>query len=263
MLNHGGGSSANQDAYAYHTMSHNTILVDGLGQAQPPSGMTSPTYGRIAGYEEGDGYVYMAGDVTRCYPEEPGAYRRWGLPIDAVYSERALPYLERFIRHILFVDGKYFVIYDDLQCSKPARYTWMYHILPEGPITFDQAGFTVDYTAVDVPVRLKHIYKPDAIELDNRRGEDALVNPFTGENYRQFRKGDILCAHNLWVTNAEPAEQWHFLSVIYPQPPGGEIPPIERVDDNTVSVDGKTICFDPSSPAASNAEILVEVGEFR
>ena len=31
MLNHGGGSSANLDAYAYHTMSHNTILVDGVG----------------------------------------------------------------------------------------------------------------------------------------------------------------------------------------------------------------------------------------
>lgn len=263
MLNHGGGTSANLDAYAYHTMSHNTILVDGLGQAQPSSGMTYPTYGRIVGFQESDGLVYMAGDVTRCYPKEPGNYRRWGLPLDEVYAARALPYLERFIRHILFVDGSYFVVYDDLRCSQPARYTWMYHILPDSPVTFDANTFAVDYTAGDVPVRLQHIYRPEALELDNRKGEDGLVNPFTGEDYRALRKGDILCGHNLWITNREPSEEWHFLSVVYPQPSGGEIPAIERIDDNTVRVGEKTICFDPSAPSAAAADILVDVTQFR
>ena len=263
MLNHGGGSSANQDAYAYHTMSHNTILIDGFGQAQPGSGMLYPTYGRTVGFARGDDYAYFAGDATRCYPKQPGVYRRWGLPIDEVYGQRALPYLERFVRHILFVRGKYFVIYDDLRCSQPARYTWLYHIRPEEPITFDQASFAVDYAVGEVKVRLQHIYQPGKLELDDREGEDALINPFTGEDYRQWRKGDILCGHNLWVTNTEPAETWHFLAVVYPQPPGGEIPRIERVDDNTLRVGEDFICFDPASAAAADADFLVDVAAMR
>ncbi len=263
MLNHGGGSSANQDCYAYHTMSHNTILVDGLGQAQPGTGMLYPTYGRIVGFSRGDDYVYFAGDPTRCYPKQPGRYARWGLRLHEVYTRQALPYLRRFVRHILFVRGKYFVIYDDLQCSQPAKYTWLYHIRPEEPFSFDAGRFAVDYAVKDVRVRLQQIFRPGELELDDRRGEDALVNPFTGEDYRPWRKGDILCGHNLWITNVQPAKSWHFLAVVYPEPPGGAIPEIRRVDDNTVRVGADTICFDPASPAAAGADFVVDVAAFR
>jgi len=263
MLNWGGGSSANQDAYAYHTMSHNTILIDGLGQAQPGGTMLYPTYGRIVGFARGDNYVYFAGDPTRCYPKQPGNYRRWGLPMSEVYEQRALPYLEHFVRHILFVRGKYFVIYDDLKCSQPATYTWLYHIMPEEPFSFDEGAFAIDYTVGGVPVRLQQIAHPDKLKLDDRQGMDAFVNPFTGEDYRQWRKGDILCGHNAWISNTEPAEDWSFLAVIYPQPPGGEIPPIKRVDDATVRVGEDVICFDATSPAAEQADFLVDVPAFR
>ncbi|MFP3905183.1 MAG: heparinase II/III family protein, partial [Armatimonadota bacterium] len=263
MLNHGGGSSANKDAFAYHTMSHNTILVDGLGQAQPGGGMLHPTYGHICGYEVGDNYVYFSGDVTRCYPEEPGRYSRWGLPMDSVYERRALPYLESYIRHVLYVNEEYFILYDDLQSSQPATYTWLYHIMPEEPFEFDPDTFTCRYTVGDVPVLLKHIYRADELRMDDRRGEDGLVNPVTGEDYREFRIGDILSAHHLWVSNEEPAEQWRFLSVVYPQPPGGQMPAIEALDDNTVRVGDDVICFDPSSDHAADADIVVEVAAFR
>ena len=263
MLNHGGGSSANQDCYAYHTMSHNTVLIDGLGQAQPTSGMIHPTYGRLVGFSRGDDYVYFAGDPTRCYPQQPGQYARWGLRLGDVYKERALPHLARFVRHILFLRGKYFVIYDDLQCSQPARYTWLYHIRPEQPFSFDPSTFAVDYAVGDVSVRLQHISRPDAITLDDRQGENALVNPITGEDYRQWRLGDILCGHALWVTNAEPAESWRFLAVIYPRPPDGEIPQIRRLDDNTARVGDDTVCFDPAGPAAATADFVVDPAAFR
>ncbi|HUS80254.1 MAG TPA: DUF4962 domain-containing protein [Armatimonadota bacterium] len=264
MLNHGGGSSANQDAYAYHTMSHNTILVDGLGQAQPSAGMLYPAYGRMVGFARGDDFVYFAGDATLCYPRQPASYSRWGLPMGGVYGQRALPYLERFVRHILFIRGRYFVICDDLRCSQPARYTWLYHIRPQQPFSFDAGSFTVNYTVGDVPVRLCQIYRPDALGLDDRQGLDGYVNPFTGEDYRgaKAEKWEP-CGHNLWVTNAEPAEDWRFLAVIYPQPPGGEIPAITRIDDSTVRVGEDVICLDPSGPNAAGADFLVDLAAFR
>ncbi len=268
MLNHGGGTSANQDAYAYHTMSHNVALIDGLGQAQPASGMLHPTYGHICGHREaeladGGRLVYFAADPTLCYPHEPGSFSRWSLPLREPYTERALPYLESYVRHVLFVRGRYFVIYDDLRCAQPATFTWLWHILPDDPLSFDRETFAIDYMAGDVPVRLQHIYRPDLLVLDDRQGLDGRVNPITGEDYRAQLKGDIIEGHNLWVSTAEPAPNWGFLAVVYPQPPDGEIPPIERIDDRTVRVGEDVICFDPASAAADEAAIVVDCAAFR
>jgi len=262
MLNHGGGSSGNGDAFAYHTMSHNTILVDGLGQAQSSRGQQWPEYGRIVGFSRGKDYVYVAGDATRCYPREPGDYRRWSLPLDDVYRRRAVDHLEQFVRHVLFVRGKYFVIYDDLATTRPAKFTWLYHILPAGGLAFDRAEFAFDYQVGDVKVRLQHIARPQGLVLDDRRGLDGFVNPMTGEDYRRYRQDRILCEHNLWVTNERPAENWAFLAVVYPAPPGGKIAEIERIDDATVRVGDDVISFDPASPAAARADLVVDRAAF-
>jgi hypothetical protein len=263
MLNHGGGSSANLDAYAYHTMSHNTILVDGLGQAQPTTGQLYPTYGHIAAFSRGKDYVYFAGDTTNCYPHVPGKYSRWGLPLSDVYQKKALPYLEHFIRHVLFLRGRYFVIYDDLSCSVAATYTWLYHILPQEPFDFDESTFTIDYAVSDVRVRLRHIAHPERLKLDDRIGMEAFMNPFTGEDYRQWRKDEILCAHNLWISNIVPTRQWCFLTVIYPARQGETVAAIERLDDFTVRVAEDVISFSPDSPYARNADFVVDVPAIR
>ena len=262
MLNHGGGTSANGDAYAYHTMSHNVVLIDGLGQAQPGSGMRHSTYGHIAGFARGDDFVYFAADPTLCYPHEPGNFSRWSLPLDDVYTRRALPYLDSYIRHVLFVRDRYFVIYDDLRCSQPASFIWLWHILPDDPLSLDEGRFAIDYTVGDVPVRLQHIYRPDALALDDRQGLEGRTNPVTGEDYRSQLQGDIIEGHNLWVSTREPAAQWGFLAVVYPEPPGGETPAIERIDDRTVRVGEDVICFDPDSPAAAEATIVVDPAAF-
>jgi len=258
MLNHGGGSSGNQDAFAYHTMSHNTILIDGLGQAQTGRGQKFPTYGRIIAYKKGKCFVYCAGDVTRCYPVEPGNYDRWGIKMHEVYRNRALPYLERFIRHIVFVRGRYFVIYDDLSFSKPALYTWLYHILPQDPITFREETFSIEYSVGDVRVRLQHIAGLDTLSLEDRKGLDGFINPFTGEDYREWRKGDIVCGHNLWINTTEPVRRRRFLAVVYPVPPGEDVPPIEKVDDCTVSVGGEVVSFNPESSGTGKSVCTVD-----
>jgi hypothetical protein len=258
MLNHGGGSSANRDAYAYHTMSHNTILVDGLGQAQPSGGQLYPNYGRIAAFSKGEDYVYFAGDATLCYPRKPRNYSRWSLPLDKIYQKKALPYLERFTRHILFLHERYFVIFDELACSQPATYTWLYHILPQKPFELDKSTFTIDYAVGDVKVRLRHIAQPKNLKLDDRIGMESFTNPYTGEDYSRWRKDDILCAHNLWISNKAPAKQWQFLAVIYPAKPGEPIAEIERLDDSTVRVGIDIISFKSNSPYATNADFVID-----
>ena len=101
------------------------------------------------------------------------------------------------------------------------------------------------------------------IRLDDREGLDGFTNPITGEDYREWRKGSILCGHNLWVSNRDPAREWSFLTVIYPAPPGGDIPPIERIDDSTVRVGDDVVTFDPGSPAARDASFVVDVAAMR
>ena len=64
------------------------------------------------------------------------------------------------------------------------------------------------------------------------------------------------------MSTRAPAAQWGFLAVVYPQPPGGEIPPIERIDDRTVRVGEDVICFDPASAAAGDATIVVDSEAF-
>ena len=241
-INHGGGSTTNRDAYAYHTMSHNTILVDGLGQAQP-MGCVHPAYARVAAFRRGEDFLYCAGDATLAYPTKPGKYSRYGLPIDKVYERRALGHLRRFVRHVLFVRQRYFVIFDDLRASQPSCFTWLYHVLPPKPFSMDQAKGTVHYAVGKVPVTVAHVAHRDHLEWQDRRSLDAMSNPFTGEDYRRWRKKGPLPVHNLWGTNEKPAAQFHFLTVIYPYRPADPKPTIERVDDYTVRVrtDPKTI----------------------
>ena len=260
-VNHGGGSTVNRDAYAYHTMSHTTILVDGLGQAQPSGPPLYPYYSRIVGFKRGKDYVYFAGDATPAYPRKPGKYGRWGLPLSDIYRKRAVGHLRRFVRHVLFVKNRYFVVFDDLAASKPATFTWLYHILPEKPFDFDERSFTVTYGVGNVRVKLRQIAYPQQLILDDRRGLEAMVNPFTGEDYREYRKPGPLPAHNLWISNKAPAGEFHFLTVVYPYRASEGEPKIRRIDDWTVEVDGDVISFNPQYKGP--ADIVVDVPAFR
>ena len=141
---------------------------------------------------------------------------------------------------------------------RPATYTWLYHILSQKPFSFDERTFTVDYAVGDVKVRLRHIGYPEGLNFEDRVGMEAFVNPLTGEDYSQWRKGNILCGHNLWISNAVPARQWRFLTVIYPVRAGQTFPAIERLDDSTVRVANEIVSFDPDSPNAQNADLIVD-----
>jgi len=243
-------------------MSHYTIAVDGLCQVQP-MGQIRPYYGRIVAFRETPGYIYCAGDATGCYPLEKRGGGGCLTSLDPrLYGPqgRDLPGLKKVHRHLLLVRGKYFVVLDDLESARPARYSWLYHVL-EDTLKLDPArpgSFT--YAADKVSVQVSHIAHAGDLELKHLAGDQVLTNPYTGEDYnKSFREqAHLRRAHALWYTNKTPQGKFHFLTVIYPTKPGAAAPSIRRLDDLSVEVtsgaEKDVITFDP---AAGHAASLV------
>ncbi len=250
VIAHGGGSTNNGDRHANDTMSHNTILVDGHGQYQDILCGRRKRAGYISAFAQGKNFVYWAGDATNAY--------------------QTVPYLRRFVRHVLFVRGRYFVIFDDLETEPghPARFTWLYHFAPAAKVSFDSARFRISYAIGKTRVTLAHICRPEDLQFEDRQGVDGLRNPLTGRDFltrwREYGRG-VLFAHNFWITNRTPATQRQFLAVIYPYRSGAPAPQITRINDHTVRVeDGERVdvlTFDRQF--AGEADIFVDFRALR
>jgi len=240
---HGGGTTANRDPYPDVSMSHNTVLVDGNGQSQDRIANRLKQVGKISAYKEGDGYVYFAGDASQAY--------------------QSVPYLDRFIRHVLYMRQRYFVMLDDLGVAgdhEPSTFQWLYHVYPEVPFEIDGERGAFSYAIGKTNVIVQHVAHVGDLQLTDREGLDGLVNPLTGEDYRKNWTNPAkkpggreppLFAHNVWAANRTPAHDHSFLAVIFPYRDGETPPTITRLDDLTVRVAyGKqqdTISFDANS----------------
>ncbi len=250
-ISHAAGSS-DYEPHAFHTMSHNAILVDGLGQAQPRQAI--PEFSRIIAFAQRGDTTYWCGDATMAYPHSPARPGSWWGRVGEVYSQRDLSYLTRVNRHVLFVHKRYFVILDDLAAAQPAQWTWLYHVLSADSFDFDKDSGSVRYVIGGVPVSVTQLLGSGQLDVQDQQGDDGFRNPLTGEDYKdQHGAGApvrrFVAAHNLWLTTRDKHPTWRFLSVIYPVAPGAAAPQIERLDDLTirVSADGRTdvVSFDP------------------
>ena len=278
MINFGGGTGG-AEPHGHHTMSHNTILVDGIGQN--PAGRNRWDVGYKAvmmAHAQGDDYVYWMGDATMSYPRTPANVSSWVIRFDPeIYGKRAVPYLKRFRRHILFIRDKYVLVFDDLatEPGKPAKFNWLWHVLQKGEAKYDAKLGRVVYPAGDVKVILQHISRPGDIEYQNLQDLEGLVNPVTGEDFRKNkhtakhlkdpRWSKFIPHHNMWFTNKAPAEQFNFFTVIYPVKPGDAAPIITRLDDLTVKIEDSqgtdVISFDPETKHP--ATIVVDLPAMR
>ncbi len=288
-LTHAGGSTMNGDRHAHHSMAQNLVLVDGLGQAQPShiraesfrKELFPPWFARVARFGEQAGTVYLKGEAAGAYVRFPQRYFEfWGRLGDEThnpYDERDVSYLERADRHLLFVDGRYFVMLDELAVSRQrrpegSRFSWLYHVLQDVPLSWDQSSQSFRYRvgAANVLVQLASSLP---FEFEDRQKEQGLVNPLTGEDYRPWakpvtrydnrRSGPYpeTVTHNLWVTNREPSHAVRYLAVIYPWLEGSPAPEIEVLDELTVRVRAgdrtDLVSFDPA--AHPEATVAVEL----
>ncbi|MDP6040792.1 MAG: heparinase II/III family protein, partial [Candidatus Latescibacteria bacterium] len=228
----GGGTTSNQSHFANHTMSHNTVLINGREQEAAKDEFV-PFCGRIVAFEQGDGFVYWAGDATAAYGEATG--------------------MGRFVRHVVFVEGSYFVIFDDLAVVEghdPTTFQWLYHVTPEVPLNFDADKFSVRYAVGQTHVVMQHVGDVADLTFQNLKGADGMVNPITGENLcqldkwltgkewkRQIKKIPTpIEAHHLWISHGTPQREMQFLTVIAPFRNGETAPEIEGLSDRAVRV---------------------------
>jgi len=277
-LNYGGGPGG-ADPQPFHTMSHNTVLIDGLGQAYGgQEAYKVPLRGAILAYKRGPNYRYWMADATNWYPHTPFEIGSWRIRFDKnVYGKLAVPYLKRFRRHVLFVRNKYLVVFDDLQtdAQQPSRFSWLWHVKQDGPVDYDAATGRLVYQAGKVTVVLQQVAYPDRLEFRDAKGLEGLKNPITAEDFtkqpftaQEIAKRGFLkrfAAHHFWFTNTEPASSFHFMTVIYPVRPGAAEPKITRLDDLTVKIEAEgrsdVISFDPTR--SGQATFVVDLPAMR
>ncbi|MFB6295562.1 MAG: heparinase II/III family protein [Halobacteriales archaeon] len=82
------------------TRAHNSVLVDGAGQER---GIEAT--GDLGAFTNEPEYTYLRGEAATAYPDP----------------------VERFDRHVLFVDPGLYLVYDDLEAPGAGAYEWLLH----------------------------------------------------------------------------------------------------------------------------------------
>jgi hypothetical protein len=249
----GGGSLFYPDPFPRETIAHNVMLIDGQGQTRIDERRPyAPAITRIVAYREEPGLVAWAADLTQAYP--------------AGFDDDGQPRYElaHYLRHVLFIDNRWFAIYDDLaMASRPARFSWLYHADAPTPLALgpEDGVLKAMYTVGDVSAELVFATPPDALEWLNLTGRDGFRNPITGKDVharskaalwqtRRFDLDKMTVPHNnLWITNREPALRHAFLAALVPARAGEgriRIVPLSSHRLQAEYPDGsrKTIAFD-------------------
>ena len=239
-LSAGGGGTAYPDPHSRHSISHNVVLVDGVGQEWTPRTPAYPFAGRLLAYRKEKDFTYWVGDATRAYQTLPG--------------------LLRWHRHVVFT-GESFVLFDDLAVrpeAEPARFSWLFHVAPDVPLEIAPAGF--QYAMGGVTARVAFARDPRDLEIVNLQGRRGFENLITGQDMLADTQARLEAvgrrlthqqwmAHNLWVTNRRPEREWTLLSVLSAHRDGEPATTIDFPSDRSVTItDGgghrRTISFD-------------------
>lgn len=124
-----------------HTRAHNTLLVDGVGQA-----FTTRAYGNIVRMFNGKHISYALGDASNAYCGI-SEYPMWEKNFFTHHLEQSRENgfgetpLTKYRRHIFLLHPNMIVIYDELEAGKSVSWVWLLH----SPIKFniDEANSTL------------------------------------------------------------------------------------------------------------------------
>ncbi|NHN28516.1 DUF4962 domain-containing protein [Paenibacillus agricola] len=134
------------------TRSTNNILVDGLGQyAGTNKVLNMAASGTVEAVETHKGYTYSRCNATAAYQEQ-------------------VPYLQRYVRELYFINESYVVVVDQIDLSQPARIDWLFHTRYE--MKLDGQAFKLSGRKADMDGRFIYSSSGD-LELSQH-------NEFTG-----------------------------------------------------------------------------------
>lgn len=108
-----------------HTRAHNTILVNGVGQA-----FDNAAYGNVTRAAETDNIVYCLGDASHAYADT-SYVDAWVKNIAAVGMKQTPEFgfgktpLTKYLRHCVMLPPSIALVYDEIEASEPATIDWL------------------------------------------------------------------------------------------------------------------------------------------
>jgi len=189
-------------AYSMTTLAHNTLLVDGRGQAACKSGAD----GRIVTYFDSPGYGYAVGDASN--------------PI--IYGGL----LKRFDRRILFIKPGFVVIHDLVESAgKPARFDWLLHAIRPVEIGPEKNVFAIECEKAALRGRF---LAPDPLGLEVKTG--FPVEPVNGYSTNPVPPDKYFPEWVLYATPEKPTARTEFFAAMQIQRLGTKGQPKARIE---------------------------------
>lgn len=186
-----------------HTRAHNTILIDGCGQAFGHEG-----YGFIKRHVQGDKMSYVCGDASNAYSEVTDNQFLGFLKEHHIEQNEKFGMgntnMKTFNRHLVFVRPDVVVIYDVLEANKPSEWTLLLHtiqpsVLNEGILHLQTLRSKADaYVFGSVPL--------------NTSLSDQFFSPAI-DFKKKYSKGTPLAFHSSYKSSVK-TQGMRFLTVI-------------------------------------------------
>ena len=167
--------------WSRQTKSKNALLFGGEGQRIKDASAT----GRITRFADGAHFSFATGDATRAYA----------------------PHAEQALRHVFFVNRRYFVLLDEALAPDAVKFQWQLHARSEMRLAPERGEITQQQKDARLAVRF---LSPAASALEMRQ-TDAFDSP-VGESYRSRMPNEW---HVTTETRAR-AKQQNFLTLLYP-----------------------------------------------
>lgn len=213
-----------------HTRAHNTILVNGIGQA-----FTTEAYGMMLRAAGGSHIAYALGDASEAYcgisddPMWVKNFENAGIAQTPENGFGTTP-LTKYRRQVLMLYPDIVLVYDELEASEPVRWEWLLH----SPVQFGIEGqmFT---THLDNGVAVARMFSDSSFEVSQT--DQFAVSP--GEGYA-----------NQWHLTAsfENIPQCRILTLVQVRGSESEVLPVVRNGNRITCGDWVIeVNLDPSS----------------
>lgn len=161
------------------TASKNGILINGQGQPIRDARAT----GKILRFYTGADFDFTTGDATTAYPKPA----------------------EKVLRHVLFVNRRYFIICDELETARPSTFQWLIHAKER--MNLVKNGINIKKGGANLAVRF---LLPDPATL-NFSQTDQFAVPVHPKYAPKMKK-----EWHVTVNAANPLKKQQFLTLLYP-----------------------------------------------
>lgn len=215
--------------YQKHPMINNGPFVNGVGVYHTGKSWPGqfPWHNRIIAFTNNDSepFAVTGVDVTR-------SFNRGGFPVGSeigyeYYNAHEQSQVTSVKRFVAWPQKRFWVDFVSFETTNASTFQWKWNVRLDTLVTNGPPGdfrYTVTnfWHQSNITVYVKHA-QPESLRYTNLNATIGSsnwyrVNPFTGEDYQaSFPDTYPTMKHNIWLWNATPSTNGHFMAVIYPR----------------------------------------------